>query len=137
MSEAQSYNRRSPMLVSRTEPDPDCPAPLAWAHSRSQRLARAEMPPPAPSGVPTAFRRLLTDEQAANYLSLPLASMKRMAVGRVVVDGRVRWDRNAIDAWLDRESGLAAPVTETGGHAAADRALDGWLEDAKYAARRS
>lgn len=53
--------------------------------------------------------RLLTDAEAAAYLSIPTTSLRRLNVGRVVLDGRVRWDRLAIDAWLDQVGGLTSP----------------------------
>ena len=53
--------------------------------------------------------RLLTDAEAAAYLSIPVTSLRRLNVSRVVLDGRVRWDRLAIDAWLDQVGGLTPP----------------------------
>lgn len=70
--------------------------------------------------------RLLTDAEAAAYLSIPATSLRRLNVGRVVLDGRVRWDRLAIDAWLDAENGLVkaqpAPSPESEADAALARA---------------
>lgn len=46
--------------------------------------------------------RLLTEAMAAEYLGgLPIAAMKRVQVGRVTIAGKLRWDRFALDAWLD------------------------------------
>ena len=53
--------------------------------------------------------RLLTDAEAAAYLAIPTTSLRRLNVGRVVLDGRVRWDRLAIDSWLDQVGGLTPP----------------------------
>jgi len=81
--------------------------------------------------------RLLTERAAAEYLSLPLAGVRRITAGRVVLDGRVRWDRLALDAWLDgigaRSSSSAANQNMTG----PDAALEQWLADTQNAARRS
>ena len=40
--------------------------------------------------------RLLDQKSAAEYLSLPAAVVGRMATGRVLIDGRTRWDRVAL-----------------------------------------
>lgn len=57
-----------------------------------------------PAGLPP---RLLTKEQAAEYLGeIPVEEFVRQGVGRVPVGRYVRYDRFAIDAWLDRVSGL-------------------------------
>lgn len=45
--------------------------------------------------------RLLTERAAADYLSLPVAEVRRLTIGRVSVNGRVRFDRLALDRWLD------------------------------------
>lgn len=45
--------------------------------------------------------RLLTAKDAAAYLSLPVAAVRRMLDGRVMIGGRTRWDRQALDALLD------------------------------------
>ena len=80
--------------------------------------------------------RLLTETEAAAYLSLPLAAMKRIMAGRVLIDGRVRWDRRALDAWLDRESGLSASEAHQERNAA-DEALDEYLAATQRAPRRA
>jgi hypothetical protein len=58
--------------------------------------------------------RLLDQKSAAEYLSLPAAVVGRMATGRVLIDGRTRWDRVALDAWLDAQRGVApqSPANE-------------------------
>ncbi|HTK34600.1 MAG TPA: hypothetical protein VL358_04830 [Caulobacteraceae bacterium] len=50
--------------------------------------------------------RLLTLEQAAAYLGLPLATTRKLGIGVVQMGGRVRYDRLALDAHLDAVSGL-------------------------------
>lgn len=53
--------------------------------------------------------RLLTEKQAAEYLGeIPLTEVRRHGIGRVPLGPHVRYDRLAIDAWLDSMSGLAA-----------------------------
>lgn len=54
--------------------------------------------------------RLLTDDQAAEYLSIPVAELVRQGIGRVPFGKYVRYDRRALDAHLDNLSGLA-PVS--------------------------
>lgn len=55
--------------------------------------------------------RLFDERQAAAYLSLPVISLKRLTCARVVVDGRLRWDRRALDAWIDQQTGLEVVTT--------------------------
>lgn len=81
--------------------------------------------------------RLLTERQAARYLGLPIAAMRRLLQGRVALDGRVRWDRKALDVWLDRESGIAPPADAMGHVADAEAALADWLADPAHASRHS
>jgi predicted component of type VI protein secretion system len=54
--------------------------------------------------------RLMTETEAAEYLSLPVASVKKLAVGRVRLGSRTRFDRRALDAHLDALSGLSTPT---------------------------
>lgn len=81
--------------------------------------------------------RLLSEDQAATYLSMPRKAVRRMTVGRVMIDGRVRWDREALDAWLDAERGVPVhfpanqPMTE------ADHALARFLEAQGHVAGHS
>ena len=72
--------------------------------------------------------RLLTLDEAAAYLAIPKAAVKRVPVAPVNVGGRMRWDRIALDAWLDREAGLAAPLPPSTG-TSPDDVLDQWLTD--------
>lgn len=57
--------------------------------------------------------RLLTDEQAAAYLSMPVATVVREGIGRVRFGRHTRYDRAAIDAWLDERAGLTPRIAET------------------------
>lgn len=52
--------------------------------------------------------RLLTETQAAEYLSLPLTEVRKLTFGRLQLGLKVRYDRRALDAKLDALSGLAA-----------------------------
>lgn len=80
--------------------------------------------------------RLLDQKSAAEYLALPLAAVRRLTAGRVMIDGRTRWDRVALDAWLDERRGVrvAAPANEN--QTEADAALARFLETARHAPRR-
>jgi hypothetical protein len=79
--------------------------------------------------------RLLTERAAAAYLSLPLAAMKRVQAGRVVLDGRVRWDRKALDDYLDGLRGAKLTVANSN-LSGPDAALAQFLADTQDAARR-
>ena len=50
--------------------------------------------------------RLLTEDQAAAYLSLPAATVRKLPFGHVRLGARHRYDRKALDAHLDRLAGL-------------------------------
>ena len=50
--------------------------------------------------------RLLTEDQAAAYLGLPAASVRRLPFGHVRLGTRHRYDRKVLDAQLDRMAGL-------------------------------
>lgn len=73
--------------------------------------------------------RLLPEALAAAYLALPVASMARLTVGRVLIDGKLRWDRLALDAWLDDLRGLGVPSPANSNLTKGDQALDRWLAD--------
>ena len=84
--------------------------------------------------------RLLTEEAAAAYLSLPLAEVRRMTIGRVRLGGKVRFDRLALDAHLDALSGLAPQSPPPAATAAADpddpdAALDRFFGHPRHAPR--
>ena len=77
--------------------------------------------------------RLLTREQAAAYCSISARSFSEwVKAGRLPgpISGTTRWDRRAIDAALDKASGLEVP-------AAREDAFDTWKrgKDEKRAAR--
>jgi hypothetical protein len=81
--------------------------------------------------------RLLTDRGVADYLSLPLTSARKVMAGRVVVEGRVRWDRVALDAWLDAQGGKTPPAPANTNLSGPDAALAHFLAGSQDAARRS
>jgi hypothetical protein len=71
--------------------------------------------------------RLLTDRAAAEYLSMPIASVRRMQEGRVEINGRVRWDRVKLDEMLDGDRPAVAksrPSNDDDPEAALDRFLE-------------
>ncbi len=80
--------------------------------------------------------RLLDESAAADYLSLPVGSLRRIAHGRILIGGRPRWDRLALDAWLDALGGLApqskTPQSDNDPEAAFDRSHP----DLRHAPRR-
>lgn len=53
--------------------------------------------------------RLLTEDEAAAYLSLPAATVRKLTFGHVRLGARHRYDRKALDAHLDRLAGLDSP----------------------------
>jgi len=81
--------------------------------------------------------RLLDQAAAAAYLSLPLAAVKRLASGRVMIDGRVRWDRVALDAWLDAQRGVTTQLPANQNLSDADAALARFRQAKNRAPRRS
>ena len=54
--------------------------------------------------------RLLTEDQAAAYLGLPAATVRKLPFGHVRLGTRHRYDRKALDAHLDRMAGLDSSV---------------------------
>lgn len=70
----------------------------------------------------TLTPRLLTAKQASEYLNLPNTFFVSLGIGAVKVGRYTRYDRKAIDAFIDAESGM--PML--GGHEAneADAALE-------------
>lgn len=46
--------------------------------------------------------RLLTEKEAAEYLGLPAATLRKLPFGHVRLGVRHRYDRKALDAHLDR-----------------------------------
>jgi hypothetical protein len=68
-----------------------------------------------------AHRRLMTAHEAADYLGeIPLAEVKRLGIGRVQLGRHARYDRHAIDAFLDRISNPQASSQTPHGDARAD-----------------
>ncbi len=70
--------------------------------------------------------RLLTTKEAAAYLSLSPNSLKKHGPAPVRIGGSLRYDRHALDAWIDALGGgktqVADPVAVA--EAAALRALE-------------
>lgn len=79
--------------------------------------------------------RLLTAKDAAAYLSLPVAAVRRMLDGRVVIGGRTRWDRQALDALLDGRSPDAALMPANSNDTDAEAALARFLATPRHAPR--
>ena len=50
--------------------------------------------------------RLFTEKEAAEYLGLPAASVRKLSFGHVRLGTRHRYDRKVLDAHLDRLAGL-------------------------------
>lgn len=84
----------------------------------------------------TMLPRLLDAAAAAAYLSLPVTAVRRLAAGRVMIDGRVRWDRVALDAWLDEQRGASVQSPANENTSQADAALASFLATARHAPRR-
>lgn len=65
----------------------------------------------SPASRPVLQPRLLTQEEAAQYLgNITVRSLKRLRLGVVLLGSTVRYDRLALDAHLDKLAGLA-PAT--------------------------
>ena len=81
--------------------------------------------------------RLLTERAVAEYLSLPITAVRKVMAGRLVLEGRIRWDRQALDAWLDAMRGGAPSSVANTNLSGPDAALAQFLADTQNAARRS
>jgi hypothetical protein len=81
--------------------------------------------------------RLLTDRAVADYLSLPLTCARKVMAGRVMLEGKIRWDRVALDAWLDALRGSAPHAPANANMTGPDAALAQFLAGSQDAARRS
>ena len=53
--------------------------------------------------------RLLTAAEAAAYFRLPVSRFRQLRLGEITFGSKVLYDRHALDAYLDRASGLAGP----------------------------
>ena len=78
--------------------------------------------------------RLLTLAQVAEYLNIPKTAVKSIPRGVVTICGRVRWDRVALDAWLNEVAGCAAPEAPRE-EQTPDEALAAWIADENAHAR--
>jgi len=63
-----------------------------------------------PPNLARVERRLLTLEEAADYMSLPVATTRKLGIGRICLGGKIRYDRISIDEHLDAEQGRASTV---------------------------
>lgn len=77
--------------------------------------------------------RLMTEGEAADHLRIPKSELKRLTVGRVPINGRIRWDRVALDHWLDGLAGLSAPMPANANQTEAEAALDRFITDQRHA----
>lgn len=57
--------------------------------------------------------RLLTEQEAAEYLRVPAATLRKLSLGRVVLGTRHRYDRKALDIHLDRLAGLETASSQS------------------------
>ena len=88
------------------EPEDTCASPWDAQRAQPKRVCAEGQHPP----------RLLSAEQAASYLSIPVAAFKRLAIGWVKLGNYIRYDRYAIDQWVDSVSGIlhtTGSITET------------------------
>lgn len=79
--------------------------------------------------------RLLTLDEAAGYLSLPLATTRRLGIGRVRLGTKTRYDRVALDAYLDEQRGVTPDEPQPANEAEA--ALERFTQRYANVARRS
>lgn len=89
----------------------------------------------APARDPYA-PRLLTLEQAAAYLNVPMAEVRRKGVGMVRFGSRVRYDRAALDGWLDAQRGVA-PESSALDDDSPEAALERFTRNSPHAAGRA
>ncbi len=82
--------------------------------------------------APAVQPRLLTLEEAAAYLSLPLATTRKLGIGRINLGGKLRYDRLTLDAYLDERQGRLATV---GADETPEAALAAWKKQRHAAGR--
>lgn len=80
--------------------------------------------------------RLLRAADAAAYLSLPVAVFQRLRIGAVQLGRATRYDRVALDAYLDQLGGLSAN-SDVQQPDEAEAALARFHAHTRHAARRS
>ena len=78
--------------------------------------------------------RLLKTKQAAEYLNIPEAEVKRLTFGRVQLGSKLLYDRHALDAELDRLSGLESHDNRSNDNEA-EAAFDRFTKDHGRASR--
>ena len=80
----------------------------------------------------TSSARLLTAKQAVSYLGYKSCAVLRnlpfppLRIAEVGIGKGPRYDRKALDDWLDRKSGLERPSAESSPMANAQSAFDEW-----------
>lgn len=80
--------------------------------------------------------RLLTASEAAAYFRLSVKAFERLNVGRVSFGTRVLYDRKALDAHLDRISGVAQPGLAPHDNDDAEAALDRFTAGSRHTSGR-
>lgn len=85
----------------------------------------------------TVAPRLLTAEEAAAYFHLSVKSFERLNVGRVPLGAAIRYDRVALDAYLDELSGLARTSPTPHANDDAEAALDRFTLNSADPSRRT
>lgn len=68
--------------------------------------------------------RLLTAQDAAAYVNMPVAAFERLNLARVCLGTRVLYDRVAIDRHLDALAGLPSPLPPQSSDNDAEAAFD-------------
>lgn len=81
--------------------------------------------------------RLLTEAAAAAYLSLRLTDMAQVTIGRVTIAGRLRFDRVALDRWLDGEPAPALSAAANANVSPASQALARFVQGHPDVTRRA
>lgn len=81
--------------------------------------------------------RLLEAAEAAAYLNVPVKAFVREPIGRVLICGRIRYDRVALDEWLDERRGCAPVLGDGHSEDDADAALARFAQSFERAAGRS
>lgn len=82
--------------------------------------------------LPSIEPRLIDEHQAARYLgNIPVSEVKRQAIGAVPIGRHVRYDRVALDRYLDGLAGLTSDPTTQPSQNDADAALDRFFDQPK------
>jgi hypothetical protein len=78
---------------------------------------------PSPGNRP---KRVLTASEAAHYLAMPVAAVRRMRIGEIKLGSSVRYDVKAIDLYLDQIGGLSSSGII---RSSAEAALEKFVQD--------